>query len=182
MNNRKHTMMAICLLFIISFIGGCATQPESTPIQSSSPTPASTPMPTEAPKQDEASIAAWREDLNVLMTRMEDVHPNLYWRVSEEEVETAVNTLNAQIPNLTDQEIIVEFARIVSLFDGHTHLPLFQPNVDFHLYPIRLYQFSDGLFVVDADEPYTDLSLLLVTRLLRMLLRPFRPSCPVIMK
>lgn len=102
--------------------------------------------------QDAAAQAAWREDLQFMAERMEARHPNLFWRVSEADFRTMVSSLDASIPYLTDEQIILELARIVTIADAHSHLTFYQPAVGFEVYPLRLYFFSDGLFVVDAAD------------------------------
>jgi hypothetical protein len=47
--------------------------------------------------------------------------------------------------------------QIFATIDGHTQIFPLQAQLDFHTYPIRLYLFSDGLFVIDAQPPYEDL-------------------------
>jgi hypothetical protein len=68
-----------------------------------------------------------------------------------------VAALDARIPELNDEQIAVEMARIVALVDGHTLIPLFQPKLGFQVYPLRFYRFPEGLFVVAADEPHSEL-------------------------
>lgn len=146
------------LLLIVLILAACAPG-ASTPTLPLETAPVKTAAPSATPLAEAAvsSAAAWEEDLQYLATRMEVVHPNLYWRVPEHEFQAAVENLRERIPGLTDQQIIVELARIAALVDGHTHLPLFQSAVDFRLYPLRLYQFSDGIFVVEADEELASL-------------------------
>ncbi|MDX1436558.1 MAG: hypothetical protein R3335_07095 [Anaerolineales bacterium] len=116
--------------------------------------PPAPPIPTPTiPARDVESTAAWRADLAVLVEGMLEIHPDLFWRIPENEFRAAVEALDAKIPELTDRQIIIELARLASLIDGHTHLPLFQEAVNFGIFPIKLHQFSDGLFVVDADAP-----------------------------
>jgi hypothetical protein len=115
-------------------------------------------VPSPTPKPTPDRVVNWREDLQRMSEEMQTYHPNLFWRVSEPEFQAAVAKLDAAIPELTDQQIIVEMSRIVSFADGHSFLPLFQEAVDFQLYPLRLYQFSDGLYVVSAEEPYAGLA------------------------
>ncbi|MEZ4668375.1 MAG: hypothetical protein R3E39_10710 [Anaerolineae bacterium] len=106
--------------------------------------------------QDETAQAAWREDVQYMAEQMPRRHPNLFWRVSEADFNQAIADLDADIPYLTDEQIKVALVRIVALIDGHTQIPLFQPAVDFHLYPIRFYAFTDGIYVVDARDPNAD--------------------------
>lgn len=106
--------------------------------------------------QDQAAQAAWREDLQYLLEKMPTVHPNLYWRTPEADFEKLVTELDGDIPYLTDEQIKVRLMQIVALVDGHTQIGIFQPALDFHLYGLRLYTFSDGIYVVDAQPQYQE--------------------------
>jgi hypothetical protein len=107
--------------------------------------------------QTEASSQRWREDLRFLVEYMQQTHPNLFFRISPEDFEQAVRRVNEQIPHLTDKQIILELMQLMAIVeDGHTFLPPLQEATGFHLYPLRLYLFSDGLFVIDAQEPYEE--------------------------
>jgi tetratricopeptide (TPR) repeat protein len=98
----------------------------------------------------------WREDLQVLATEMPKRHKNLFHTMTREQFETAVKQLDAKIPTLSQNQIALEFARIVSMVqDGHTGLWLpFAPEAGFHALPIKLYLFKEGLFVQSAAPEY----------------------------
>lgn len=85
--------------------------------------------------------------------RMESMHPSLFWRVSKADFRSMVSHLDDNIPYLTDDQIIIELARIVAIADAHSHISLFQSATSFQIYPLRLYFFKDGLFIVDVDDP-----------------------------
>jgi hypothetical protein len=106
--------------------------------------------------QDDAAQAAWHEDLSYMAERMQEIHPNLFWRTPEAEFHQAIADLEAQLPYLTDEQVKVGIIKIVALIDGHTQVGVFQPALNFHLYPLRLYDFSDGLYVVDAQPAYQE--------------------------
>ena len=119
----------------------------------------------------------WREDLTFALEKLPEVHANLYHRLGRDELEGAVVQLGARVPSMTHYEIIVELARIIaSVEDGHTRLTIPQgPGVDFfqghsktpppnhpqmvfRQYPIRLYLYSDGLFVQRVGKEHARLS------------------------
>lgn len=106
--------------------------------------------------QEESAQAAWREDLQVMWEGMQRIHPNLFWRMTAGEFEQAVTLLDADIPYLTDEQIKVRFIQIAAMIDGHSQIGIFQKAVDFHLYGVRFYAFTDGIFVVDAQPEYQE--------------------------
>lgn len=91
--------------------------------------------------------AQWRADLDHLVQALEREHRQLFHSVSRTRFEATVRSLRGRIPLLARHEIVVELARLVALVgDGHTRLPL-TTVPGFRRYPLRLYQYADGLFV-----------------------------------
>lgn len=120
------------------------------------PSQASRATGSAASGQDTVAQQGWRRDLQFLADRLRTRHPKPFYRTSEAAFEQAVQQLDADIPSLTRNQIIVGFFRIAAMIDGHTQMSLLQGDPGFHVYPLRLYWFSDGLFVTDAQEPYRD--------------------------
>ena len=98
--------------------------------------------------------AQWREDLSHLVDRMNEIHPDLYHTVNRSVFEQERARLDSEIPSLSDDQIFVEFLRLVALpateRDGHMALSFFE-GTGFQIVPIQLYRFTDGVFVVDAS-------------------------------
>jgi tetratricopeptide (TPR) repeat protein len=111
---------------------------------------------TAAAVRDDNSAIKWREDLRYLAQEMPKVHPNLFHRMTREQFETAVKSLDQRIPTLTRNKIIIELMRLVAMVgDGHTSLsPFLDPKLSFRSYPLRLYIYEDGLFVQSAAPEY----------------------------
>ncbi len=107
--------------------------------------------------QDEQSEQKWREDLQSLVTGLRRNHPNPFHGIPEADFEAAVASLDARIATLTDSQINREFIGLAALIsrngrDGHTqYLPSL---MNLHPLPLQLYTFSDGLFIIDARQPY----------------------------
>jgi hypothetical protein len=101
----------------------------------------------------------WREDLAVMAARMEATHKNLYHSVTREDFAAAVKKLDARIPSLPRHRIIVEMMRIVAMVgDGHTNIyPTRDQKIGFHSLPVKLYLFSDGMFIRAAERKYADI-------------------------
>lgn len=107
--------------------------------------------------QEEANI--WRKDLKVLAKQLSKRHVNLYHTISKEEFDAAVAQLDTLIPSLSSNQILVRFAQLVALVgDGHTSfLPGEQLKYVFHYFPIRLWSFSDGIYVISTTKDYQHL-------------------------
>ncbi|HEX5672142.1 MAG TPA: hypothetical protein VFY46_05405 [Acidimicrobiia bacterium] len=100
----------------------------------------------------------WRQDLEFLVARFDDLHPNAEWRIGEANLTRMVTEIDAEIPDSTDDEILLDLTRLTATIDGHTQLfPLFQRTFERHMLPIQLYLFDDGVHVVGAAPDYADL-------------------------
>lgn len=99
------------------------------------------------------SYENWEEDLNVLTTKMKEIHPDLFSMVDQQVFEKEVNVLRRNLPFYDENKIRAEFNRIIALpNDAHT-LPNIQSfNLDWHFYPIDLYCFADGVYVINAGR------------------------------
>lgn len=109
-------------------------------------------------KADE--VAAWREDVRTLGSELPRRHKNAFARLTRAQWDSAVQRLDARLPQLRRHEAIVEIMRLVAMVrDGHTALnPDFEDRLGFHRLPIRLYDFADGLFIVAADSAHRELA------------------------
>jgi hypothetical protein len=100
----------------------------------------------------QVSSDAWREDLRYLARELPSHHANAFHIVSRETFDAEVARLDAAIPRLNGDEVLVGFMRIVALIgDGHTHLDL-PPNS--LRYPVEMQWFGDELRVIAAQAPY----------------------------
>jgi tetratricopeptide (TPR) repeat protein/DNA-binding CsgD family transcriptional regulator len=107
----------------------------------------------------------WAEDITYLTDNIEKVHKNPYHSVSKTVIETAFSDLKGKIPRLSENEIVTELARIIAMIgDGHSALNIFNfhngngSTVKFHILPVKLYIFTDGVFVIGAAPQYASLT------------------------
>jgi tetratricopeptide (TPR) repeat protein len=108
---------------------------------------------------DKTEAEKWRNDLRYMAEEMPKFHKNLFHTMTREHFASAVNRLNERIPKLARHQIIVEMARIVAMVgDGHTNIaPTRDPKIGFHILPVKLYFFADGLYVRSATTEQSDL-------------------------
>ena len=100
----------------------------------------------------EITHAAWRDDLHYLARELPSRHVNAFHAISRETFGGEVARMDAAIPRMNGDEVLVGLMRIVALVgDGHTHLDL-PPS--FLRYPMELQWFGDELRVVAAAAPY----------------------------
>jgi hypothetical protein len=112
-----------------------------------------------APSAPELTAEQWRADLKFMAQQMERRHKNLYHTVSREQFAAAVTELDARIPSLQRNEIIVGMMRLAAMVgDGHTNVsPLKDTKFGFPSLPLKLYLFEDGIHVRAATPAYSAL-------------------------
>ena len=102
-------------------------------------------------------------DLEALLPGMEAIHPDLFHGTPRAELESAVNELVAEVPTASDDELLDGVLRVVAMVsaggrDGHTGAFIWgSGSYAVHSLPLRLWQFSDGMYIVDALPPYEEL-------------------------
>jgi hypothetical protein len=105
-----------------------------------------------------SASATTADDVRELGRTIEQTHPDPFRSVSQKRFESEVNALAERAPSLSRNELLVGILRLIALLgprNGHTGLFPGDPahTRENHLYPLRLYDFADGLFVVDAADP-----------------------------
>ena len=115
---------------------------------------ASPPAPTR--------VERWTADVTSLVEQMEDIHPDLFHGVPEVTFDRAVDELIDAIPDLDDDEMLVGVMRLVAMISAHGgdgHMGVWPPdNPDVvHRFPVRLWEFPDGVYVTSARAPNQDL-------------------------
>ncbi|MCI0604059.1 hypothetical protein L0156_13745 [bacterium] len=101
----------------------------------------------------------WLADLDYLvseMTRLSILYRN---RPIPKELQEGIQTLRRKIPELTDEQILFGFQRLVVLLgDGHSYLiPWTAQKGSFTYIGFRFWFFSDGLCIIDAPEKWKQL-------------------------
>ncbi|MGH9753554.1 MAG: S41 family peptidase [Blastocatellia bacterium] len=93
----------------------------------------------------------WRVDLKYLFVELPKRHKNLFFKITRERFDREIAGIIESVPKLSDSEIKLALRRLTAMIgDPHTRISY---NVD-RTYPIALYQFSDGVFVVAATAGY----------------------------
>lgn len=97
------------------------------------------------------------QDVRDLGAAIEQIHPDPFRSVSRQRFDAEVNALAGRASSIPRDELLVGVLRVVALLgprNGHTGLFPGDPSHarELHLYPLRLYAFADGLYVVDAVD------------------------------
>lgn len=106
--------------------------------------------------------AGWRFDLDYLVEEVGRMHAAPSRPGDSPAFRAAVARLREQVPHLSDEAALIELMRLVALL-GDGHSAIYGPGPDSPLQltagsvPLKLYQFADGWYVVDADPRHADL-------------------------
>jgi dienelactone hydrolase len=97
--------------------------------------------------------SARANDVQLAAQHLRDDHPNLFHDLSPSRFDAAVADLSADASSLDDDQLLVGLMRLGAMpgvRDGHTGIfPLNPANRRvLHAYPIRMYTFADGTYVV----------------------------------
>lgn len=108
--------------------------------------------------QSTLTSADWQSDLRFLQETVHKDYPFLFKKITAEKFDASVDKLYQEIPKLQPHEIVAGFGRIVSSFEyGHTDIGWEQAPVKYHVLPLNLYWFSDGVYIEGAHKDYEKL-------------------------
>ena len=93
-------------------------------------------------------------EILTLADSMERIHPDLFHAVSRSTFRQQAQSLAAEAMELSRDELVAGLMRLAALpgeRDGHTGIFPFDDHArTLHVYPLRLYDFADGLHVVGS--------------------------------
>src|SRR5579862_712472 len=105
-----------------------------------------------------ASVADWRHDIDLMVKDIVVTHPAPFLKVGRLRFLREVEALKADLPILTEDQRMTRSMRLVALLqDGHTQLAPASSEFG-NWYPVRIYEFSDGIFIVAAYKSVSDLA------------------------
>ncbi|MBS1716176.1 MAG: hypothetical protein JSS72_00410 [Armatimonadetes bacterium] len=96
----------------------------------------------------------WRYDLRFFMRELHRLDFR-YIHSRDTKLDEMAARLEADIPNLTDEQITLEFMKIgAAAGDGHTHI---RPGRPAAVLPVRFFAFPDGLYIHATAPDHADL-------------------------
>jgi hypothetical protein len=105
--------------------------------------------------QEKISTEKWQTDLRFLQKTVHDDFSFLFKKVTSKDFDASVDAFYNEIPTLKDHQILFGFSKIVALFQyGHTDINLRNAPVKYHKMPLKIYQFSDGVYITSAHKDY----------------------------
>src|ERR1051325_679959 len=105
---------------------------------------------------DSARVAGWRSDITYYLSQMKQQHFVYRDHPLPPGLIEAAARLGQNVSSYSDERMLAEFEQLASFGgDGHTYiLPFGARRVTAHMLPLRMFQFKDGLYVIDAFEGY----------------------------
>lgn len=95
--------------------------------------------------------AKWKADLDYLTQELPKRHKNLFFQLNRDGFYLKMNELKSKIKQYSDEEMKVELSKVIaSVGDAHTMVAVDQSI----LYPLKLYWFTDGIYVIRATKDY----------------------------
>ncbi|MFN0173145.1 MAG: tetratricopeptide repeat protein [Saprospiraceae bacterium] len=105
--------------------------------------------------QTDLTPADWQADLRFLQETVHKDYPHLFKKITQEKWDAEVEKLHQAIPSLQPTEILAGFGRTVASFGyGHTDIGWSRSPLKYHVLPINLYWFSDGIFIEGVHKDY----------------------------
>jgi hypothetical protein len=100
----------------------------------------------------------WRRDIEQIVSDIKATHPDPFGDIGERALRRRAAALQRDIESLSEEQRMVGVMALVgSLGDGHSRLePTAQQFARW--YPVRFYEFSDGIFVTGAHQSVRDLA------------------------
>ncbi|NME68007.1 S41 family peptidase [Flammeovirga aprica] len=92
--------------------------------------------------KQEMTPEKWKSDIEYLISTLEAKHIHLYHSTTKDSIQQQVNVLLKKIPDLSDDEIFLQLAKIIkSLDDSHTGI--WKPGGFYDSYPLDVFVFGD---------------------------------------
>jgi tetratricopeptide (TPR) repeat protein len=100
----------------------------------------------------------WLEDLHYAAKTLIAKHPDIFYRISEARFEKSIVKAEQKIKDSqTDEECLTTIRQFVaSIHDGHTSLDANNLPGYRDIYPVRMYEFSDGIFITGIAKKYAE--------------------------
>ena len=103
-------------------------------------------------------IQGWRSDIKFLQAAVTNERYVYKHQPLPDAFKNWIAELQKSIERLSDEQVFAEWQRaMTTLGDGHCYVAPSQAlmqKMPLHQLPVRLFWFSDGLFVIDADPGY----------------------------
>lgn len=109
-------------------------------------------------KQQEERIQGWQSDIDSLLSLMKQQHYIYRSKPLPEQLLKNAADLKTKVAAYSDERVLLELERLMFyMHDGHSYILPVARKVQTVYLPIQFYIFSNGTYIIDADEPYKNL-------------------------
>ncbi len=101
----------------------------------------------------------WQKDIDFLITEIKNQHYVYKTKDFPEALTKKIESLKINIAAYSDERMLIELQRLMFyLGDGHSYIFPFGAKITQSFFlPLQFYVFSDGVFVIDADDAHANL-------------------------
>jgi hypothetical protein len=143
-DTMRRATRRVCLVIFSVILIGCDFTGAQTDLPSSG-----------GNARQKLTAAQWREDLQFALDTFLE-HDRSFSPKARQDFRQIIANLQKTAEGKTDQQIIVELAKAVALSqNAHTRLYILRNRSELRRYPIRVWWFADGLYVVRATPKYS---------------------------
>lgn len=107
-------------------------------------------------QQTKSQARKWISDIEYLKEQLIERHADIYHKISQDEFDQLFENLISETPKLTTEQLLIRIAQVVAkIGDGHTSFfPGDQRGKWFHLFPMKFWAFSDGMYVISTTAEH----------------------------
>lgn len=98
----------------------------------------------------------WLEDINFYASELPKRHKNLFFHLPQKQFEKEVSQIKNNVSNLSDDEITVALITLTAKI-GDAHTTVWQSEKNFRTFPVSVFLFKEGWYVLGADEKYKEI-------------------------
>ena len=135
----------------------------ATLVACGAPSPSALPSGAEPSGDPPSAVTTGiRADLDAMLDARDTIHPDGWHGMARDAWVAAADDFAARASSMSHDQHLVELVRLAAMpswngRDGHTGIFPFTPEDGTLLYPLRWWEFSDGLVITAARPPYEDL-------------------------
>jgi Peptidase family S41 len=109
------------------------------------------------PRSAQSANSAWQVDLTFLTNALMQYHANAFHTISRSSFLQRVQEIRRRLPYMGNAETIVAIKQLVALIgDAHTGFGFSSRPINFYIFPIKVYRYSDGIYIQAAAPKYRD--------------------------
>ncbi len=103
-------------------------------------------------------IKGWSADIDTLLLLMKSQHYVYRLKPLPQQLLADAASLKTKVVQYSDERMVNELERLMFyMHDGHSYILPVALKVQAFFLPVQFYIFSDGVYIIDADEPYKNL-------------------------